>query len=73
MRRVLPPCGVEPVEIPRREWRGAAVSASRVRAALRTGELAAALDLVPETTAAFLRTDEGRAIQERLRRGARET
>lgn len=73
MRRVLPPCGVEPVELPRREWRGAAVSASRVRAALRAGDLAAALDLVPETTAALLRTDEGRAIQERLRRGARET
>jgi [citrate (pro-3S)-lyase] ligase len=67
MRRLLPASGIEPVELPRREARGAAISASRVRAALGDGDLAALEGLVPETTAAFLRSDQARAIQERIR------
>ena len=69
MRRVLPGCGVEPVEVARLERGGEPVSASRVRAALRDGDLAAAAALVPPATATFLRSDEAQAIRERLRRG----
>jgi len=67
MRRLLPALGVEAIEIPRKEAHGVAISASRVRAALRDGDLAGVADLVPETTAAFLRSDEARAVRERLR------
>lgn len=67
MRRVLPRCGIEPVEVARTEWGGTAISASRVRAALRSGDLADIEALVPETTAAFLRSDEARAVRARLR------
>ena len=70
MRRVLPAFGIEPVEIPRKEAHGEAISASRVRAALREGDRARLEELVPRTTAAFLLSDEGRAIRERLRRSA---
>jgi [citrate (pro-3S)-lyase] ligase len=66
MRRVLPALGVEAVEILRKEARGAAISASSVRRALRDGDLASALELVPETTAAFLRSGAGRELQARL-------
>lgn len=69
MRRLLPAFGIEPVEIPRQESRGVPISASRVRAALRDGDLADLADLVPETTAAFLRSEEAREIRERLRAG----
>lgn len=67
MRRILPELGIEAVEIPRATAGGAAISASRVREALRDGDLAAAEALVPPATAAFLRSEEARAIRERLR------
>jgi [citrate (pro-3S)-lyase] ligase len=67
MRRVLPPLGVEAVEIERACAGGAAISASRVRAALREGDLEGLDALVPPSTARFLRSGEGRAIRERLR------
>lgn len=71
MRRVLPACGVEAIEIPRLERGGEPVSASRVRAALRDGDLSAAAALVPPATAAFLRSDEAQPIRERLGRDDR--
>jgi [citrate (pro-3S)-lyase] ligase len=70
MRRVLPAFGIEPVEIARKAARGDAISASRVRAALREGDLADLADLVPPTTAAFLVSGEAHAVRERLRHGA---
>lgn len=54
LAQALPPRGVALVEIPRLEQGGAAVSASRVRALLRAGELAAVRDLVPPTTYEYL-------------------
>ena len=53
-----------------RAWRlgGAPVSASRVRAALRAGDLGAAAALVPASTATFLRSDEAKAVRARLSR-----
>jgi [citrate (pro-3S)-lyase] ligase len=70
MRRVLPAFGIEPVEIARTAARGEPISASRVRAAIREGRLADLEGLVPEATAAFLRSEVGRAVIERLRQGA---
>jgi [citrate (pro-3S)-lyase] ligase len=67
MRRLLPALGVEAVEIARAGVGGEAISASRVRAELRRGSLDGLDALVPPTTAAFLRSVQGRAIQERLR------
>ena len=67
MRRVLPRLGVEPVEIARAEAGGGPISASRVRAALRRGDLGAIEGLVPGCTLAYLLSDEGRAVRERLR------
>jgi [citrate (pro-3S)-lyase] ligase len=69
MRRILPAFGIEAVEIARKEARGVAISASRVRAALRDGHVDGLEDVVPETTAAFLRSDEARGVRERLRAG----
>jgi [citrate (pro-3S)-lyase] ligase len=66
MLRILPACGVEAVEIPRRAAGGAAISASAVRAALRAGALEGLEALVPETTLRWLRGPEGRAVRERL-------
>lgn len=67
MRRLLPALGVEPVELERRGAAGEAISASRVRERLRDGRLEGIEELVPPTTAAFLRSEAGRAVRERLR------
>ena len=48
MKRLLPPRGIELIEIPRLEADGAPVSASRVRALLNAGQLEQARSLVPE-------------------------
>jgi [citrate (pro-3S)-lyase] ligase len=66
MRRVLPAYGVEPVELPRREAGGQAISASTVRAALARGDEAALPALVPPTTLSYLLSEEGRAVRARL-------
>ena len=71
MRRVLPAFGIEPVEIARKEARGVAISASRVRARCAPGRARRRQDVVPEATAAFLRSDEARGVRERLRRRRR--
>ena len=55
MRSLLPRYGIRVEEIPRFEIDGRPVSASRVREALREGDLDAATRLVPPTTAAVLR------------------
>jgi [citrate (pro-3S)-lyase] ligase len=69
MRRLLPSFGIEPVEVARKESLGVPISASMVRAALREGSSASLEQWVPRTTAAFLSSKEGRAVQERLRMG----
>ncbi len=67
MRRVLPPWGIEPVEIERKKAGADWISASRVRAALGRNDLAGLDELVPETTLAYLLSDEGEAVRERIR------
>jgi [citrate (pro-3S)-lyase] ligase len=71
MRRLLPALGIEVVEIERRGVDGEAISASRVRARLRAGELDGIEELVPAATAAFLRSERGRTVQARLRQEQR--
>ena len=58
LAEALPPRGVELVEIPRLEQNGIAVSASRVRALLRAGDLAAIESLVPPTTYEYLKNHQ---------------
>jgi [citrate (pro-3S)-lyase] ligase len=69
MHRLLPALGVDLVEVPRTGACGELISASRVRARLRDGRLEEIEQLVPPTTAAFLRSPEAAAIRERLRTG----
>ena len=52
----LPACGVEVVEVPRLEEGNQPISASRVRALLDAGDLAAVEPLVPPTTFDYLKT-----------------
>ena len=54
----LPERGIQLIEIPRLEQSGTAVSASRVRALLRAGDLAAIEPLVPPTTYEYLKTHQ---------------
>ncbi len=54
MKKLLPPMGIEVVEIPRHEIEGQAVSASRVRALLQEGRLKDIRPLVPPATFAYL-------------------
>jgi [citrate (pro-3S)-lyase] ligase len=70
MAAILPGYGVELVTIPRKEQKGEAISASRVRAALHDGKLDLAATLVPPTTAAWLRSAEATPILERIRTGS---
>ena len=57
MQDLLPPWGIEVVEIPRAEVHGQAVSASRVRELLDQGDWKALTPLVTEETARFLREE----------------
>lgn len=51
----LPGCGVEVIELARREAAGEVISAGRVRALYREGRLEALRPMVPETTLEYLR------------------
>ena len=53
---LLPALGVEVTEVPRLEQDGQPISASRVRALLEKGDLAAIRPLVPPTTYQYLLT-----------------
>jgi [citrate (pro-3S)-lyase] ligase len=54
MKEILPRYGIRVEEIPRLEYDGEAVSASRVRRLLREGDLASVEKLVPPATYAYL-------------------
>lgn len=70
MERILPAWGIEPVEIGRKEAEGAVISASRVREALRRGDIPAVEGLVPETTLAWLRSAGAGPVIEKLKSNA---
>ena len=56
MKQILPPAGIEVIELARKELLGVPVSASRVRALLGAGDWDSARALVPETTFAHLQS-----------------
>ncbi len=60
MKRILPKYGIEIIEIERYNE----ISASKVRAALASGDYRAIADMVPETTMAYLLRNGDRNIQE---------
>lgn len=66
LAEVLPPLGVELVEIPRLESGGAAVSASTVRRAIREGRLEDVRDLVPPSTWNYLSSPGARDVLRRV-------
>jgi [citrate (pro-3S)-lyase] ligase len=51
----------------RKDLEGLAISASRVRALLKSGDLGALRDILPETTSDFLESDEARPIIEKIK------
>lgn len=55
------------VVIPRMESGGEVISASRVRAYLKEDRVSEIMSLVPETTYAFLVSEEGKKIQQKLK------
>lgn len=59
MKTLLPGCGIEVIEIPRREMNEAAISASRVRALLEEKNFDQIRGLVPETTYDYLNKTYG--------------
>jgi [citrate (pro-3S)-lyase] ligase len=66
LAEVLPPLGVELVEIPRLASGGAAVSASAVRRAIREGRLESVRAIVPPSTWAYLSSPEAKPVLERV-------
>lgn len=54
MKEILEKAGIEVVEIPRKLVRGMAISASRVRKYLKTGDWQTVQELVPQATMAYL-------------------
>ncbi len=67
MRRVMPAHGIALTVFERKEQAGAPVSASRVRKLLKAGEMEGLRGLVPDTTYAYLVSEEGRALCAHLR------
>ena len=55
MQIKLPQYGIKFVEIPRREWSGEVISASRVRKLLEISDFDTIAKIVPETTLAYLK------------------
>ena len=68
MSDVLPPHGIELVEIRRAENAAGFISATRVRDALAAGDIASIAQMVPAPTLAFLKSPEGSAIAKQLAR-----
>lgn len=66
MQYMLPPFGMEAVQIERYEVDDEVVSAFRVRQALRKEAYETVRRLVPETTIDFLLSDPGRELQKKL-------
>ena len=67
MKKVLPPRGVEVVEIQRlNDPSGMAVSASRVRKAIIENDTAALKQMLPDVTLDYLFSERGMAVAEKL-------
>lgn len=67
MKQLLPQYGIELVELPRAEEGGLAISASRVREAMKSHDWTCLSSLLPESTLDYLRSPQGQALAEKLR------
>lgn len=67
MKAILPDYGVELIQIPRKEWDGKAISASRVREYIKNDKLEELKELVPGTTYEYLLSDAGQAVCEKIK------
>ncbi|SHJ05818.1 [citrate (pro-3S)-lyase] ligase [Malonomonas rubra DSM 5091] len=66
MQTMLPPFGMEAVQLERCQAEGGVISAFRVRQALRKEAYETVRQLVPETTFRFLRSEDGLELQKKL-------
>ncbi len=67
MKKVLPPRGIEVVEIQRlNDPSGTAVSASRVRRAIVENNIVTLREMLPDVTMKYLSSENGRAVAEKL-------
>ncbi|MCF6459936.1 [citrate (pro-3S)-lyase] ligase [Clostridium sp. Cult3] len=66
MKKLLPGRGIEVVEIPRLEIEGSWVSASRVREAMRTGDIEGIKNIVPQSTYNFIMSSKGKDIMKKI-------
>ena len=67
---MLPAAGIDLEIVPRKNSAGTAISASRVRELLRTDDISAVKELVPESTFLFLLSAEGGEIIQKIRSSA---
>ncbi|MFA6670988.1 MAG: [citrate (pro-3S)-lyase] ligase [Bacillota bacterium] len=67
MKEMLPDRGIEVFEISRKSLGGFAISASRVRKLLREGELNLVKEMVPDTTFAFLNSEDALSILDKIK------
>ena len=66
MKRILPLHGVEVVEIERKQTDTGVISASRVRELLALNDFSRLSEFVPETTLAYLLSEEAEPIRKQL-------
>lgn len=66
MAEILAAHGIRWVEIPRIQWEGDPISATRVRRALVAQDFATMAHLVPPTTLAYLQSESARSIAARI-------
>ena len=68
MKEELDAAGIQCVIVPRKEESGSAISASRVRQAIKEGNLEALKSVVPESTYAYFTSPEAEPVIQRIRR-----
>ena len=66
MKKILPDYGIEVTEIPRWRNREQVISATYVRKKFLEGDWETLKEMVPETTYAYLTSEEGRGLREKL-------
>lgn len=66
MAEILAAHGIQWIEIPRIQWEGHPISATRVRRAFASGDFATLKHLVPPSTLGFLQSESARSIADHL-------
>lgn len=67
MKNLLPQYGIEVFEINRLEYRGLAISASRIRQAIKDDNLDSIKEMVPKSTYEFLISEEAKPIIDKIK------